>query len=140
MTRRQGSKLEAPAEKERVGGDYERVGLIADERGKCSIDPAPVARLDRVDRDRHGRCRRRHLSRRGLGIWIVGIEQQSDPRRRGNKLPQQTQLLRPQVGEKEVHAGRIAAGSGKARDEAEFDWIICRGEYDRNVRGRGFGR
>ena len=35
-----------------------------------------------------------------------------------------------------MDAGRIAAGSGQARDEAELDGIVGRAEYDRNARGR----
>src|SRR5262249_35563882 len=76
-----------------------------------------------------------------VAVWafaLLGLN--SSPTRRGNKLPQQTEMLRPQFGEKEVRAGRIAARSGNARDEAERYWIIGRTEYDRNIRRCAFSR
>ena len=40
MPRRQRSKLEPPAEEERVGSDNERIGTVADERREGSLDVA----------------------------------------------------------------------------------------------------
>ena len=87
-----------------------------------------------------GGCRRSQVSRNGLGIRMVGINQQSDARNGGDELVQQAQLLCREIRDEEVHPGRIAARPGKARNESELHRIISGAEYDGNGRGRSLCR
>src|SRR2546430_6967703 len=79
MPRRQRSKLEPPAEEERVGSDHECIGTVADERREGGFDLAAVARPSHADLNADGGSRCRHLSGHDLGIAVVGIDQKSDP-------------------------------------------------------------
>ena len=119
MARRQRGKLQAPADKEWVGGDDEPFGLVADKCCECRFDRAGIARLNDIDLHPDGGRRRSQVSRNGLGIRMVGIDQQSDARDGGDELAQQAQSLCRQIRDEEVHAGHIAARPGKARDETE---------------------
>src|SRR6266566_1711439 len=136
MPRRKRSKLEPPAEEERVGSDHERIGTVADERREGGFDLAAITRSSHADLNADGGSRCRHLSGHDLGIAVVGIDQQSDPRRARNKLAQYPKLLWPERGVELVHAGGVASWPRQARDETDADRIIGGVEHDRDCRGR----
>src|SRR2546430_6342120 len=123
MPRRQRSKLEPPAEEERVGSDHECIGTVADERREGGFDLAAVARPSHADLNADGGSRCRHLSGHDLGIAVVGIDQKSDPRRARNKLAQYPKLLCPERAVELVHAGGVAPWPRQARDETDADRI-----------------
>ena len=66
MSCRQYSKLEAPAGKERIRADQQRIGFVASKRLKYKLNLATVARLNDVDLKPHGRRCRRHIPYRAF--------------------------------------------------------------------------
>ena len=76
-------KLQATTNKKWVGGDYQPFDFVADKCCKRGFDRAGIARLNDIDLHPDGGRRRSQVSRNGLGIGMVGINQQSDARNGG---------------------------------------------------------
>ena len=70
-----------------------------------------------------------------FGVRILRIDQQTEPCGFRQQLAQQPEVLCHQVAEQEAHAGRIAAGPRKARDQTELDGIVS--NIDHAARRRG---
>src|SRR5215475_11760852 len=87
MARRQRGKLDPPAVEKRVGSDDQRVHLVADQRRKRRLDLAAVARLNDADLDADLRCCRLQVSGDGLGILVLGVDQQSEAAGGGKQYP-----------------------------------------------------
>src|SRR5262249_54465178 len=93
MSRRQRGNLKAPADKERIRADQERVGSIADKRSEGSLDLATVARLHDIDLKSDRGRRRRRIPRHGIRWGIVRINKQANMRSSRNKLVQEPRLF-----------------------------------------------
>jgi hypothetical protein len=74
MSRRQYGKLEAPADKERIRADQQRIGSIANKRPEHRLDLATIARLNDIDLKPDGRRCRRHIPHCALHGRIVRID------------------------------------------------------------------
>jgi hypothetical protein len=72
MARRKRRKLDAPADKERVGSNEERVGSLAHHGGEGRIDLAAGAGVDDLNLQSETACSFGYLSQRGLGIRRTG--------------------------------------------------------------------
>ena len=75
MARRQRGELGPPVEEERIGADHECTGFVADKGRERSIDRWAITRPNDLDLHPDSGCRCRHLSRHGLDVRIVGIDQ-----------------------------------------------------------------
>src|SRR5262249_34774567 len=93
MSRRQRGNLKAPADKERIRADQERVGSIADKRPKGSLDLATVARLQDVDLKPDRGRRRRHIPCLGVRCRKVRIDKQANMRSSRNELVHEPRLF-----------------------------------------------
>jgi hypothetical protein len=98
MACRQRGEARPLAEKECIGSDHERVGLVADKGGECSIDPRAVVRVEDLKLYPNGGRRCRHFLRHGCSVRIVGIDQQTASLGGGSKFAQQAQLFDGQIG------------------------------------------
>jgi hypothetical protein len=66
MSCRQYKKLEAPADKERIRADQQRIGFVLNKRPEYRLNLATVARLNDIDLKPHGRRCRRHIRLRAF--------------------------------------------------------------------------
>src|SRR5262249_26994851 len=111
----------------------------ANKRGECRVNLEDVARLNDFDLKPQCSARRCHVFGHVRGIHIGRIDQQSNARRRRNKLPQQSQLLWSELGKQEARAGHIAARSRQIGNELQLNRILGGEEHDRNGCRRCFG-
>ena len=72
----------------------------------------------------------------GVGIRMVGIDQQPNARDGGNEFVQQAQLLCCQYRDEKVHTSRITPWPREAGDEPKRHGVISGAEDNRNGRGR----
>src|SRR6516162_8394321 len=119
MARRQRGKLDPPAVEKWVGSDDQRVHLVADQRRERRLDLAAVARLNDADLDADLRCCRLQVSGDGLGILVLGVDQQSGAAGGGQLFTQGATLLAVHLAYLTAYAGRVAVPPGDAADHAQ---------------------
>ena len=114
IARRERSKLNTPADEERVGANEKCVGPVAHEGSEGRLDLAAGAGVEDLNLQSDGACRFRYLSQRGLGDGSIGrINQHGDTNRLGHQLVQQTQPLDLDLGGKKLMP--VALPPGRAR-------------------------
>jgi hypothetical protein len=79
------------------------------------------------------------LSRRGLGIPGIRIDEHGDARDRRHQLAQDLQPLRRQFDRKKIDARHVTAGPGETSDKTEPDRVLTDQKDDRYGSGRGSG-
>src|SRR5215467_203347 len=99
MARRQRGKLDPPAVEKRVGSDDQRVYLVADQRRERRLDLTAVARLNDADLDADLRCCRLQVSSDGVGILVLGVDQQPEAAGGWKQFTQQLKLLGGQLAQ-----------------------------------------
>src|SRR5262249_2955817 len=105
-------ELDAPADKEWVSSNKERVHSIAGKCFKDSFDFATVTRLNDLDLKPDIRRCCRYVLR--YALCLPWIDKQTNTRGGRNKFMQQSKLFCSQFPNEEIHAGRITARSAKA--------------------------
>jgi hypothetical protein len=72
--------------------------------------------------------------------WVCGVDEQSNGRRPREQLTREFEPLRPDFDAEISRASHVAARSAQAGDKTQLDRVTPGHEYDRNRRGRRFGR
>src|SRR5262249_21129535 len=71
----------------------------------------------------------------GLSVCLISrIDEHSDARGFSQDLAQNLKLLCRQLGIKKIDACQVGAGSRKAADQPELDWVLGGEEHNRNSR------
>src|SRR4029077_10185257 len=125
--------LFATSEEEAVGAHEERVHPLLNDFPEGQLDPARIAGVEEhelhAERARGGL----HLSALGLGKDRVGrVPQVSDGLHARDQFEQELKAFPGDLGEEEVDAGEISAGTIETVDEADPHRISALHEDDRD--------
>jgi hypothetical protein len=113
------AKLQAPVDEECVASDQKRVDPLTHERRKGHVDFAAGAGFGDQDLQPEGASGFGCLLYRGLCTCDIGrIDQHGNPDGLWYQIVQKTQLLGHHLLVQEIDAGRIAARTGEARNQA----------------------
>jgi len=77
-----------------------------------------------------------HSSDRALDAWPLRVHKLSEDSGLGHEFGEQLDSLAPQLDGEKGHPRKVAAGPGKAGDQAAFDRITPAEKDDRDRRGR----
>src|SRR5205807_4153101 len=114
--------------------------MALDKTRKCRIEVTLAAGIRKMHVEAKRVRRRLYLACIGLMTPVVGINQDTERGRLGDKVMQDTdlllqELLREKGGSRDVPSGTVDIG-----DEAQFDWIAADTEHDGDRRRRRFRR
>jgi hypothetical protein len=98
------------------------------------------AGIEDIDSPTNGQSRDLQVFDNGLSHRIVGIGKHGKARGPWQQLLQQPELLCPKFSGHRADTGDVTPRPVEAADETDLDRIDARAEYDRNRRGRRFGR
>src|SRR5262249_10615748 len=127
---------------ERASTDEQRTSPTLAERRKGRLDVAVAAGFDNDEFLSDRVCGGLHISPLALGLRVAerGTHEPRNGARLGHKLAQQLQPLRSCRASEKAHAGRVAAGSVEACDEALDHRVAAGREYDWYRRSCSLGR
>src|SRR5262245_47799876 len=135
------AELRGVAVEQRIGGaDHERGCSQLRCRCKGCFEVGFGARVEYMKP--HAECIGYGLQvfRNRRSEWICGVDEQSNGRRHGEQLTREFEPLRPYFHTQGSRACDVAARSAQAGDKTQLDWVTPGRVYDRNRRGRRFGR
>src|SRR2546430_10950282 len=135
MADRQRGEPFASAVEERIRADQEHPGRLW-KGGEGVVDFRFGARSQDMKLQPESESRSLEVSRHRLGTRVVWIDEERNERRRGEELVRELQPFRRYLDVQLGHAGDVAAGSAKARDQAELHRIAAGGKNDGNRIGR----
>ena len=139
MARRQDGKLHAPGGEKRIGGNEERVGVIAYKRCEGSINLVAIVRVQDLDLQSEGARGLWYVAERGLGSRGIGrIDQHGNANGLGHQLMQKPQPLGHNFTLEIIDPRRVATRPRQTRNKTELDWVFGDTEHYWDGRGRSF--
>src|SRR4030081_1997685 len=132
MTCHQRDQFIALTDEKRVGADEKCICPLSNDVCKDAFELCAGAYVVDTQLQSEGCCRRPDLMRLKIGIWIIGVDEESNRRCVRNKISHQFEPFCAECDRQKADTGDIAARSINAGDETQFDRIASDREYDGN--------